>query len=44
MKKPNNTYSTTKIKPVYVKSNTYTGSSKEINNEVPKFKIAVVRI
>ena len=44
VKKPNNTYSTTKIKPVYVKSNIYTSSSKEINNEVPKFKIAVVRI
>ena len=38
--KYNNTYhSTIKIKPDYVKSNTYIDSSKEINNENPKFKI-----
>ena len=27
------------MKPVHVKSNTYIGSSKEINNKNPKFKI-----
>ena len=38
--KYNNIYhSTIKIKPDYVKSNTYIDSSKEINNENPKFKI-----
>ena len=38
--KYNNTYhSTIKMKPVDVKSNTYIGSSKEINNKNPKFKI-----
>ena len=38
--KYNNTYhSTTNMKPVNVKSNTYIDSSKEINNEDPKFKI-----
>ena len=38
--KYNNTYhSTIKIKPVNVKSNTYTNSSKEINDKNPKFKI-----
>ena len=37
--KCNNTYhSTFKVKPVNVKSNTYIGSSKEINNKDPKFK------
>ena len=35
----NNTYNTIKMKPVDVKSNTYINSSKEINDEVPKFKI-----
>ena len=29
-----------KMKPVYVKSNTYIESSKEINNKDPKFKIS----
>ena len=39
-KKHNNTYqSTTKMKPVNVKSNTYIDSIKEINNKDPKFKI-----
>ena len=44
--KYNNTYhSTIKMKPVDVKSNTYIDSSKEINNNVPKFKIGdTVRI
>ena len=38
--KHNNTYqSTTKMKPVNVKSNTYIDSIKEINNKDPKFKI-----
>ena len=38
--KNNNTYdSTIKIKPVYVKSNTYLDSSKEVNVKNPKFKI-----
>ena len=38
--KYNNRYhSTIKTKPVDVKSNTYTNSSKEINNKDPKFKI-----
>ena len=38
--KYNNTYhSTIKMKPVDVKSNTYTDSRKEINNKDPKFKI-----
>ena len=37
--KCNNTYhSAFKMKPVNVKSNTYIGSSKEINNKDPKFK------
>ena len=41
--KYNNTYqSTTKMKPVDVKSNTCIDSSKEINNKVPKFKIGDV--
>ena len=44
--KYNNTYhSTIKMKPVDVKSNTYTNSSKEINDEDPKTKIGdIVRI
>ena len=44
--KCNNTYhSTIKMKPVNVKSNTYIDSSKEINNNIPKFKIGdTVRI
>ena len=38
--KYSNTYhSTIKMKPVDVKSNTYIGSSKEVNNKNPKFKI-----
>ena len=42
----NNTYhNTIKMKPVDVKSNTYIDSSKEINNQDPKFKIGyIVRI
>ena len=36
----NNTYHCTiKIKPVYVKPSSYIDSSKEINDEDPKFKI-----
>ena len=44
--KYNNTYhSTSKMKPVDVKSNTYIDSSKEINNKDPKYKIGgTVRI
>ena len=44
--KYNNTYRSTIImKPVDVKSNTYINSSKEINDEDPKFKIGdIVRI
>ena len=38
----NNTYHTTiKMKPVDVKSGTYTNSSKEINDEEPKFKYGI---
>ena len=46
VKKYNITYhSTIKMKPVDVKSNTYTESSKEINNKNLKFKIGdTVRI
>ena len=41
--KYNNTYhNTMKIKPVDVKSSTYINSSKEINDEDPKFKIGDV--
>ena len=42
----NDTYhNTIKMKPVNVKSTTYINSSKEINDEDPKFKIGdVVRI
>ena len=42
----NNTYhSTIKMKPVDVKSSTYLDSSKEINDEDPKFKNGdIVRI
>ena len=44
--KYNNTYhSTIKMKPVDIKSRTYTDSSKEINAKGPKFKIGhIVRI
>ena len=44
--KCNNTYhKTTKMKPVDVTLGTYIDSSKEINNEDPKFKIGdIVRI
>ena len=44
--KYNNTFhSTIKMKPVYVKSNTYLNSNKEINDEDPKFKICdILRI
>ena len=44
--KYNDTYhSTIKVKPVDVKSITYIDSSKEINNNNPKFKIGdIVRI
>ena len=43
--KYNNPYSTIKMKPVNVKSNTYIDSSKEINNKNPKFNIGdTVRI
>ena len=42
----NNTYhSTIKLRPGDVKSNTYIDSSKEINDEDPRFKIGdIVRI
>ena len=44
--KYNNTYhNTIKMKPADVRSSTYITSSKEINNEDPKFKIGdIVRI
>ena len=44
--KYNNTYhSTIKMNPVDLKPNTYIESSKEINYQVPKFKIGdIVRI
>ena len=36
----NNTYHTTiKMKPVYVKDNTYTDYKKGVNNKDPKFKV-----
>ena len=46
VKKYNNSYhSTIKMKPVDIKSSTYINSSKQINNEDPKFKIGdIVRI
>ena len=37
--KYNNTYSTIKMKPVDVKSNTYIDFSKEVNDKNPKSKI-----
>ena len=37
----NNTYSTIKMKPVDVKSSTYINSSKEINDEHPKFMFQI---
>ena len=38
--KYNNTYySTIKMKPVYVKSNTYINSSKEVNDKDHKFEV-----
>ena len=37
--KCSSTYSTIKIKPVDIKSNTYIDSSKEIHDKNPKFKI-----
>ena len=38
--KYNNTYPTTiKIKPIYVKDNTYINTDKEINDKDPKFKV-----
>ena len=38
--KYNNTYHTTiKMKPIYVKGNTYINTSKKINNKDPKFKV-----
>ena len=43
MNKYNNTYhNTIKMKPVDVRSNTYTVSNKEINNKDPKFKIGYI--
>ena len=46
LNKYNNTYhSTIKMKPIDVKSSAYIDSSKEINEEDPKFKISdIVRI
>ena len=44
VKKYNNN-STIKMKPVYVKSNTYINSGNEINNKDPKFRIGdIVKI
>ena len=41
--KYNNTYySTIKMKPVDVKSSTYVGSSKKINDTNPKFKLLIL--
>ena len=42
----NHTYHTTiKMKPIYVKDNTYINANKEINNKDPKFKVGdLVRI
>ena len=43
--KYNNTYRTIKMKPVDTKQSTYINSSKEINDEHPKFKIGhIVRV
>ena len=45
MNKYNNTYhNTIKIKPVDVRSNTYTVSNKENNNKDPKFKLDYIVI
>ena len=45
MNKYNNTYhNTIKIKPVDVRSNTYTVSNKENNNKDPKFKLGYIVI
>ena len=45
LNKYNNTCSTIKMKPIDVKSSAYIDSSKEINEEDPKFKISdIVRI
>ena len=46
LNKYNNTYhSTIKMKPIDVKSSAYIDSSKEINEEDPKFKISdIVRV
>ena len=46
MNKYNNTcHSTIKMKPVDVKSSTYIGSSKEVNDKYSKFKIGdIVRM
>ena len=39
----NNTYhTTTKMKPIDVKDNTYINTDKEINNKDPKFKLVIV--
>ena len=36
----NNTYHTTvKMKPIYVKDNTYINTDKEVNDKDPKFKV-----
>ena len=45
MNKYNNTYhNTIKMKPVDVRSNTYTVSNKENNNKDPKFKLGYIVI
>ena len=35
----NNTYRTTKLKPVDIKDNTYMNSSKEVNDKDSKFQV-----
>ena len=43
--KYNNTYPTTiKIKPIYVKDNTYINTDKEINDKDPKFGQSIILI